>query len=366
MYIFVVFLFSCCVQLLNAQTCRLANFDSHSDVAIGFPRISNRANVNGILNVTVLFVDFIDAPAYMSPNEAFQIVSPGSEDFYKAVSYGKLNMKLLPYFKWLRMCKRSHEYSMSPSISFNAHKAYISEAVNLAANSVDFSTSEIIVVITNPSATSIAYGPAFCPNSGYGINVKGKIFENAVSSGRDLQYWKSFWLNHEMGHTFGLPDLYAFSGNQFRYTGDWSLMGNINGVAREFFGWERWLLGWLLDSQVLCVSEKGTSNVQLTPIEKAGGLKIAVIPRSESTAVVVESRRALGYDSGIKMPGVLVYVVVTSVGTGNGPIRVLPLNDDDQSKLAAPLIVGRSLTYNGVTVTYVSTDTEKDSITIQS
>ena len=102
----------------------------------------------------------------------------------------------------------------------------------------------MIVVITNPYAKNIPYGPTFVPNSDGGFTVNGKVFENAISSGKDLLYWKNFWLSHEMAHSMELPDLYEYQSNsQFKFTGQWSIMADINELGREFFGWKRWLLG---------------------------------------------------------------------------------------------------------------------------
>ena len=47
-----------------------------------------------------------------------------------------------------------------------------------------------------------------------------------------------------------------------------------------------------------------------------------VVPLTETTALVVESRRILGYDSHLSKEGALVYKVDTSVPTGEGPIVV--------------------------------------------
>ena len=47
-----------------------------------------------------------------------------------------------------------------------------------------------------------------------------------------------------------------------------------------------------------------------------------VVPLTETTALVVESRRKLGYDFRLSKEGVLVYKVDTSVPTGEGPIVV--------------------------------------------
>ena len=89
----------------------------------------------------------------------------------------------------------------------------------------------------------------------------------------------------------------------------------------EVFAWSRWQLGWLRDTQVTCITSFPTS-VQLTPLAIPGGVKVAVVPLTETTALVVESRRILGYDSHLSKEGTLVYKVDTSVPTGEGPIVV--------------------------------------------
>jgi M6 family metalloprotease-like protein len=248
-------------QPSKLQQCRLPNLNPLDDVAIGFPRISNRVRTTGLLNITVLFVDFQDAPATLTPQQVFSIISPEAENFFYVSSYGKLTLRLIPHLRWLRMSRVSTSYNMSQSVTPVDQKAFINEAISLATN-VDFSTSDEVVVLTNPAARAIRYGQTFAPKRGNGITVRGRTFENAINSGFDLPNWGSFWLNRELSHTMGLPDLYAFSGNGplLGFTGGWSLMGNINGVGREYFGWERWLMGWLSNSQVVCVTKKGVSS----------------------------------------------------------------------------------------------------------
>jgi M6 family metalloprotease-like protein len=217
--------------------CKLANPFSNSDVSAGFPRVANRAKPVGNLNITVLFVDFDDSPAIQSTLQVFGLLSPETETFFYRISYGKLVIRFLPHFRWLRMSKPSIEYSMSRSIMFEAQKAFIAEAASLATN-VNFNLSQEIIVLTNPATRNIVSGPSFTPQSGLGINVRGKTFENAISSGYDLNFWGASWLSHELGHSLGLSDLYFSSninGKMNIFTGDWSVMGNLNAVAKGSF-----------------------------------------------------------------------------------------------------------------------------------
>src|SRR5262249_9318052 len=163
---------------------------------------------------------------------------------------GRMNLILEPTFTWYRMSKPSTQYGWD-ALTFALHKAYIEEALTLASTT-DISQADGVAIMSNPDAGGLSNGPAFTANPGTGASVRGKIIDNAVTSGRDLLGWGGFWLNHEMGHTMSLADLYGYTGNIHRFAGGWSLMGLISGFAREYFGWERWQLGWLDDPQVRC------------------------------------------------------------------------------------------------------------------
>ncbi len=367
-WFFIIFVCSY-IDCANAQTsqCRLANAVS-SNVAIGFPRLSDRAKSIGDLRITVIFVDFSDAPASQEPQQVFALISPTTENFVKQTSYSKLNIIFAPNYKWLRMSKSSASYNMKPGLSTYTQGVYMYEAATLAlADGVDFSTSDQFLVLTNPAAKNVVIGPAFCSSPGFGVPVKGKEFINGVTSGADITSWSTFWYIHELGHTLGLPDLYAFTGPQLGYTGDWSIMGTINATAREFSAWERWLLGWISDTQVSCLSSS-SSNVtlseNLSPVGvNTNALKIIVVKLSATKAMVAESRRSTTYDV-LSKEGLLVYIVDTSIRTGSGPIQVLPIDTSDTSKMNSVLGVSESITYAGVKMKLVSRGTDLDNVEI--
>jgi M6 family metalloprotease-like protein len=347
--------------LPSITACRLPR--TFNGAALGFPRAANRLTTIGNVRVTVLFTDFSDAAATRTPQNAFALISPTAEKYYTAVSYGKMNLILEPNYVWLRMSKPSTDYGWT-GLTFASHKAYIQEAIDLAGSSVNYSASDAIVVISNPDAGALTNGPAFVPNPGDGVIAGGRMISSAATSGRDLLFWGAFWLNHEIGHTMGLADLYSYAGpisTQHHFVGVYSMMGLIAGPAREYFAWERWNLGWLEDDQVTC-AQPGATTVTLTPVERASGSKMLVVPVGLTTAVVVESRRVEGYDASGFAPGVLVYYIDTSIASGAGELKVLPINDADPNKLSAPLGVGQSLTFRGVTVTFVSQDAAGDHV----
>ena len=341
---------------------------SFTNVGFGLPNPSHKLPAVGDVKTIVLFVDFPDVAAAQTPEETFALISPDAEKFFRDNSYGRMNWILEPHFVWLRLSQPSSFYGESIG-SYEGHFQFLQEAVTLADADIDFSSADSVVVIVPTEASAVGYGPAFGANPGEGYTADGKVFSNGVTSGADLPAWGFLWLNHESGHTMGLPDLYAYQfdpanyDDQHRFVGGFGLMGYIDGLAPELFAFERWQLGWLDDGQILCLPS-GEQTVTITPIETAGGMKAVMIPVSESKVVVVESRRPLGYDANLPKAGALVYTVDTSIASGQGTLVVHPQVSGDPYRNQSPLAVGESVTVDGVTITVTSANEEGDTILI--
>jgi M6 family metalloprotease-like protein len=351
--------------------CKLPVADGRGDVSIGgWPRIKERLKSTGDVIATVVMVDFSDAPATMTPAEAFARISP-SADVFKEVSYGKFNYVFKPQLKWYRMSKKSSDY-VTGGWTFNSHRAYISEAANLADLDVDFSKTDSLIILANPDARGIGNsGPAFAAIRSNGLTLDGRYISNGATSAYDLNNWKAIWLNHEVTHTLGLVDLYAFtqenSANQYdglRYTGEFSYMGfsSYESNSPSLLAYERWNLGWLDDSQIKCMNESKTTQL-ITPVETIGGVKAVMVPISKTKAVVIESRRPLGIDSKLAKSGALVYVVDSTNQSGLGPVKVYPSDvTSDPRYLKAPRAVGEKITIEGVTVTVTQSNESGDTV----
>lgn len=341
---------------------------SFTNVGFGLPNPSHKLPTVGDVKTIVLFADFPDVAASQTPQETFALISPNAEKFFHDVSYGRMNWTLEPHFVWLRLSQPSGFYGEAIR-SYEGHFQFLQEAVTLADADIDFSSADSVVVIVPPEATAVGYGPAFGANPGEGYTADGKVFSNGVTSGADLPAWGYLWLNHESGHTMGLPDLYAYQfdpanyDDQHRFVGGFGLMGYIDGLAPEFFAFERWQLGWLDDGQILCLP-LGEQTVTITPIETAGGTKAVMIPVSQSKVVVVESRRPLGYDANLPKAGALVYTVDTSIASGEGTLVVHPQLSGDSYRDQSPLAVGESVTVDGVTITVTSANEQGDTVRI--
>jgi M6 family metalloprotease-like protein len=346
-----------------------------TNVGLGLPNPAHGLPSVGDVRTVVLFADFSDVPGSQTaqpgsqtPQEIFAIISPEAEKFFHDISYGKMNWTLEPHFSWLRLSQPSAFYADAIRTA-EGHEAFIQEAVTLADADVDFSTADSVIVMVPPSATAITHGPAFLANAGGGFAADGVTFSSGVTSGADLPTWGFRWLNHESGHTMGLPDLYAFQSDtanyvdQHRFVGDFGLMGFINGKAPEYFAFERWQLGWLDDTQIVCLPSGGET-VTLTAIELVGGRKAVIVPLSRNRAIVVECRRRLGYDANLVKVGALVYVVDTSVRSGEGPLVIQPVLANDPYRDRSPLGTGELITVEGVQIYSLGDREDQDIVRI--
>lgn len=339
--------------LLPATACEIEEA-SYAGVGLGFPRSTDRLPSTGTVNGVVLFADFPDVEAEMTPEEAFALISPGAEDFFEAVSYGRMDLELHPNLEWLRLGNPSASYGEAIR-TFEGHRAFISEAIALADDDVDFSDADIVIVISTPNASDITYGPAWTGGTFAGgtLTPDGARIRNGATSGIDLTGWGPTWLNHEMGHTMSLVDLYSFDGPT-GFTRPFSLMDLISSEAPEYLAYERWFLGWIDDNQIACRAASGTT--MLTPVEQATGKKAVIVPLEATRALVVESRRALGYDHALSREGAVAYIVNTTIASGHGTIQVL----NGQEALQE----GDSVTSDGVTVTVVSSTESGDEVQV--
>lgn len=338
-----------------AAEARLPRQSPQDGVGLGFPVPAHRLPAVGTLRFAVIFVDFPDAVALRTPESVFAMLSPDAESFFQTVSYGRLHVQLTPTLRWLRMNELSTAYGWP--LSFHAHRAYILEALTHArAAGTAFADADSFIVIGNPDATALRNGPAFVAGRGWGVRVGDRTFENGATSGHDLLVWGYKWFDHEVAHTLSLPDLYSFTPPAHRFVGGVSLMGLISGRAPEYFAWERWNLGWLDDNQVVSPPQ-GVTDVHLTPVERPGGVKLAVVPIGYTAAVAVECRAPLGYDRALAGSGPVAYVVDTSIASGQGPIRLLPLGSTD-GRTTGMMRLGELVGYGGVSVRYVSDENQ--------
>jgi hypothetical protein len=250
-----------------------------------------------------------------------------------------------------------------------AARSFFQSAIDAVDPEVDFSNVDaIIVVIPGKSdATLLGVQPYVSGQSNEGQIYTGislqPISAESNLGNRDYLGMQPLGVLHELFHAGdGLDDHY---GNQKWQIGpdlgmaNWGLMSTIKS---DQLGWEKWLRGMTLDSQVLCVNSSSTSTHWIVP----GGVKstkqkLLVVPISSSKVIVMESVRAKGinYKLAKQSEGVLVYVVdATDIRHGYGMSLVMPegrvMEVESQTVkflgASAPLKLGESVLVEGVRI----------------
>jgi len=269
---------------------------------------------HGTVRGVVVFGSYSDLPWDVEPSAVYEEYFPRMIEWYREVSYGRLELVVTPLPQWLELPKTRAQYESE------GYRTVTEDVLNVADPEVDFREYDIVFFVS--SGYGLNGSNLVNAGAGYlldGVEVRGSVLFSPRSFVEDLRW---LVLAHEAGHHFGLPDLYrsisGFTDNV--YAGSWDLMSREASGA-HFFGWHKRKLGWLESAQVLALEIGGVEAI-LQPLEVPGGLKIVVVKTSPWTAYVIEVRQPIGYDANLCDFGVLVYYVDSRIGTGEGPIRV--------------------------------------------
>jgi M6 family metalloprotease-like protein len=279
----------------------------------------------------MVFAKFPDAECEEATQDLYNLLVPQGEAFFKRASYGEMTLKVDARHRWIPM----DEPSTAPQydcLKWETHKLYVAEIVRKTAGEIEYRKYNLLyIVATKNKGTPIS--PTWRAWPGKGVRAGTAEIRHAVTFGNDCRNPRWGWetLAHETGHVFGLPDLYSFtkSSNNFketsRHVGFWDVMG-WQAAGSEYLAWHKYKLGWLSDKNVVVV-RKGPRTSLVTPIDEEGGVKAVVVPIRDSEAYVVEVRARDGQRG--SETGVLCYRVSLSLGTGAGPIQIIPFKPDD-------------------------------------
>jgi M6 family metalloprotease-like protein len=309
--------------------------------SVGFPKTSDALPSTGNVRGLILLADF---PDVIATNSALTEIKaawlnssiPNAEKLFAFSSYGKMKLKVDMSSKVYRLQKQSTYYALGADPSGgpipNSPPPKLDEAVTDAITAadldIDFSQYAFVTVATPQSPTlalSGATGMGPNPKQFDGITyTKGDFMPLDSLTPLDKTY-RTLNFTHDTGHMLGLMHPYI-TGEGQPITGAWDIMWNF-AYQNDFYGWNKWKLGWINDDQVSCINGIVTSGITqfLSPIGASTSTnKMIVLKLSETTAIAVEVRRKSPFDD-LKSSdeGVIVYRVDTTKGQGYGPFTLL-------------------------------------------
>ncbi len=362
-------------QYLPISSCKIkdATFpqdNSDGYVGSGFPPPPYSLAGQGEINLLWIPVNFADNKVPNSLYEQAKITARQTEDFYSFNSYDRVKLNVIVP-------------DQKSSINLpNTVKYY----ENLWAASTTNVTQFLLDQFTLPEGTKIDAVMWLFPLGKYRIVQKfssGRttfysLGSNSIPAARiyglhtDLESIGVNGFDHGVGHAlYSFEDLYIFggysaSGKNEQPGNGWDVM--IGGG--EFFGWSRWIAGWMKDSEVVCLESKlEPQTVYVKTLQDPDGPKLITIPVSDSKVILAEYRTntlksvlkkyqicdkktANQCKYPYRYSGLLLYNLDTTRGHGNAPYRVAKT---DTEKL---LEVGNSDVYEGFQFAVKAADAE--------
>lgn len=361
---------------------------------VGFPLTESEIPATGTANIVLMAVDFLDAPGTTDETEYLELQAKKIREWAQYFSNGKLTFNFQISKDWVHVPKNSADYPIGwevangPNASYLLQRKMAQDIVDASGNTFDFSNVNGLLFLFPPTIQGVEKDlggrgePINTPQGQKNVFFWGGgqyHFQNTngnLSTQLKREKTWSFWI-HEMLHSQGLAQHAPGNGFQTGLTSD------QYGKSFAIDAWESFLLGWISDESVFCADANNltNSNVKLTPREVSGdGTQMAIIRLSEYEALVVESRRPVGYSEEwpFNVSGLFVYRINTTQendrsqeccgDTGNDPAYskwayfLLPEGQTVQSqnvKEAYESYVvkeGQTVTYNGVTVKLLHSD----------
>jgi hypothetical protein len=312
------------------------------------------------IDVLIVFVEFENRRALYSDFKILSKVSKKVSEFYSDMSEGEIWFNWHAHQEVIQVGKNTNTYRAN--FQGNAGVALIIEDVQkILARDIDIHEMEYLLIVTPSTtlsselSTSIAY-----LDRGVGIVNSAILASDFWNAGGD---WKI--VAHEIGHGFGLLDLYSTASaqlvstgkaslsSQFEFMKSYDLMNSPNARSPSFVMWNRFQLVPSLSSRIICY-QSDIVRYRLVSINSTeSGFKAILVPLSDLKLLMIEVRDDIGMDAKIHNSdlGVITYTISLETKSGKGPLRI-DCTQASKSKYAnCGLKVGHSRSVDGVKVT---------------
>jgi M6 family metalloprotease-like protein len=315
----------------------------------GFPSVPSLTRKSGTVKWALVPIDFSDIKGDSNFRSRVDDQMKLLSEWFETVSEGKFKVEWVVAKNWTTLPGKSSDYKIpfsdgpdrSPAIAEFWNKAITESDKNFDYTNVQ--TVNFILPLSQTVVTESLQGFPWEQAVKNYVTQEGKISSFSIPgvffNKENRQYW-SYWA-HEFGHAMALPHI-GSSREPNPFLG-LDIMGNQDGYTRELTGWMRFVAGWLDDEKVYCQELQKLVSTDLTLVPLSGsknGIKMAVIPISDSKALIVESRRETKFSCNMptKKNGVLTYVYDATRSHGeNFLIPLTPAGRSNESSSNCPV-----------------------------
>jgi len=315
----------------NLDKCKIIDGDPQTtNMTAGFPIPDGRIDLVKGAKMQIIGVDFPDKiGGTKSPKELNQNLTSSVEKFWSAQSTNPVKFEWNWSADWVRMPNSINSYSLGGSFfqgKFNdkAYFSFVREIISKTDINIDFSGVNFLFIVFPAGLKNEEIGTFLVHTQGTYSTSEGNIF-NLIMAGGDYNSASTYI--HEFGHALGLTDIRDTLdvGNQKSDGMYYDIMNNPS--YPELLVWHRYLLGFLENSQIHCINSTDASTHWLVPVASASKqVKGIVIPLSSTEAVIVESRRPIGFDTALSsrsdLVGAVVYTLDSKIPYRRTPVKV--------------------------------------------
>ncbi len=302
--------------------------------------------LTGTFKALAVLVKFSDKPSGVNgvyfDSLLFDSIGTTVRDFYNEISYGQLDLITvnLPSSLGWRTAPQTYAWYVNGQ---NATGPYPQNSQRLTEDLVDqidplvdFSQYDndgdgyvdVLIVIHAGSGAEMTGSPNDIWSHKWGIfpRLKDGVYIS------DYTIQPELWISagdmtigvyaHELGHAFGLPDLYDTDGSSSTGIGTWGIMGygswngpgGMGGSPSHPCAWSRVQMGFAAATNV-------TQNVDgqaIAAVETSGEIyRLWTAGSASSEYFLIENRRKTGYDSYLRGEGLLIWHIDDAKATLN-------------------------------------------------
>lgn len=356
----------------NIEICKIKQ-PGNDGVKSGFPAAAQLYQSSGVVKWALIPIDFIDLPGEANFLSRIQPEMDYASEWAEVSSEGRFKIEWKVQQNWIRLPGVSKDYAIPASdnngFGSAAQQSVWTRAITEADKYFDFTGIQAVQFILPAGQGIIEYGikgnawfevvKNFRTNEGTRIELFSipSTFNEQANSGRNFWSW---WMYH---YTVGLG-VAKFGGSRVATPlMTYLIQGSTEG-ERELGGWIRFLIGWMPEDRVYCRSATNLSKIELTLVpltdNKSQGIKLAVIPLSETKALILESRRVTKFSCTTRTErnGVLAYVYDSTLGHQDEYFQAIAPGGrqvENYSCYANPTVdfllhEGDTVTFQGVTI----------------
>jgi M6 family metalloprotease-like protein len=345
----------------DLNVCKIEDTVKDRFSTITFPRRNMSLPSTGEIRIGVVYVDFADYrwKRTETTTELTKFIMSDIEDYYNKMSNGEVNISWVISDYIVKMNSKVTDYDLARDQTTKKldFKREFNPFIDLA---IDTTLIDVLFVAINPDIPEeySDYSPMWNGNEEFWyyrkITSDGYYYLNHFSIiGMDTRRIGAGTMVHEIGHMFGLPDLYTVFYernpndpndwfNQFIYMGRFGLMNHVTGGASELLSWERWLIGWIKNDEARCIDKKETHILEIVPsYSDQAGVKLVSINLTSTKNIVIEVKEKNEYCEICDL-GALVYTVDSSLPSMRGPVRMVVPNHSKDRLFADGLLSAKT------------------------